>query len=112
MKLIKDRHNRLCVLGDRCDEPTTEWKQAQTIQCTDSAVWFSAYPLTGGAVLVQEDTFTILRDVTEYEVEFYFRQCVPGGKRPCNPAAQTVIDMWEQQRIPLTNFGYGDACMG
>lgn len=98
MKLIRDRHNRLGVLGERREEPEQWWKDLQTIPCTDNPNWFSAYPLDGGAVNVQEGTFEILREATDEEIDRHFRKCIRGGSGMFNPASDTVLRLWEVEQ--------------
>lgn len=98
MKLIRDQHGRLSVLGDRTAEPEQWWKDIQTIPCTDNPDWFSSYPLSGGAVNVQAGTFTILRDVHEGEIDRHFRRHSKGGDHPFNPASFTVLRLWDREK--------------
>ena len=97
MKLIRDRHGRVCVLGEPTSEPEVWWKALQSIPCTDNPNWFSAYPLDGGAVNVQEGTFKVLRDAKQYDITLHFERCMKGGDRPFNPAADTVLRLWNQE---------------
>lgn len=99
MKLIRDRHGRLGVLGNRTEEPEQWWKDLQSIPCTDNPNWFSAYPLSGGAVNVQEGTFEVIRDVTDEDIDYNFRNCLKGGKGNFNPASATVLRLWDAEKV-------------
>lgn len=94
MKLIRDRHGRLGVLGNRTEEPEQWWKDLQSIPCTDNPNWFSAYPLSGGAVNVQEGTFEVIRDVTDEDIDCNFR-----NKGNFNPASATVLRLWDAEKV-------------
>ena len=94
MKLIRDRHGRLGVLGNRTAEPEQWWKDLQSIPCTDNPNWFSAYPLSGGAVNVQEGTFEVIRDVTDEDIDCNFR-----NKGNFNPASATVLRLWDAEKV-------------
>lgn len=98
MKLIRDRHGRLGILGNRTAEPEQWWKDIQSIPCTSNPNWFSAYPLDGGAVNVQEGTFEVLREATDDEIDHHFRKCIKGGSRLFNPASDTVLCLWEAEK--------------
>lgn len=83
LEIIKDSHNRTCILGRRCEEPSTEWLAMQQRNPGASKVWYSAYPLSGGAVMVQRGAFTFVRDATQADID---EACTRGF----NPAANTI----------------------
>ena len=98
MKIIRDHYDRLCVLGKQTEEPPASWKQLQRKPVTDNPTWYSAYPLDGGAICAQEGTFKIVGDVTDHVIDLHFKPTIKGGKGSFNPAAETVIALWEEHK--------------
>jgi len=70
LKLILDQHGREDILGDLAPKPDLEWLSLQSIPPLDTdGAWYHAYPLSGGAALVQACAFEVLGDVTEDHVD-------------------------------------------
>lgn len=69
MKLIRDRHGREGLLGKKYDTaPDPGWLAQLSKRPTDNPTWYTAYPLTGGSVGVQEGTFEVLREATPEDI--------------------------------------------
>jgi len=83
MKLIKDSQNRICLLGE-ATSVTEEWLGLQTIPFNQGAVFHSAYPVTGGAVVVDVNDVT---NLGEASTEMIDDACTGYG---FNPAADTI----------------------
>lgn len=67
-KLIIDQHDRTCLLSTKVVVPEPEWLEDQTKPPRPTGLWFDAYPLTGGSVLVQEGAFSIIRSATDLDI--------------------------------------------
>ena len=89
LKLIKDRYGNIAILGAEIDEPSASWRAIQSYKPGPSHVWFSAYPLTGGACNVQEGEFEVLRLVTQADID-QAASCMGG----MNPAMDSINALW------------------
>ena len=69
------------LLGRRALAPSAQWLRQQIVRPVAGMQWFKAYPLSGGAMLIQEHLLSVLRDATEEEVERATRN---------NPAADEI----------------------
>ncbi len=56
ISLIRDSHGRLCFMGSKATEPSKNWLLAQAIPFEADAVFYTAYPLEGGSVIVDKNT--------------------------------------------------------
>jgi len=67
-QVIIDRHNSQCVLGTPT-KITSEWLAMQTIPFKEGAVLHSAYPITGGACVVDINDVQYVDKLTPEEIQ-------------------------------------------
>ncbi|MCK5018352.1 MAG: hypothetical protein KAS32_14940 [Candidatus Peribacteraceae bacterium] len=80
--ILDTDYSRLCVLGKETESPDRSWLAMQDIQPQPTTgKWFSAYPLSGGAINVHESKFIEDREIIQTDID-----------RICNrnPATETV----------------------
>lgn len=71
-------------LGERIPEPDAGWKSIQRVRPVEGQPWFRAYPLTGGAISVQQHRIVEVREATQDDIERAKRLM------PHNPALSSV----------------------
>jgi hypothetical protein len=69
------------LLAGKARKPSKWWLQQQIITPVPGVQWFRAYPLSGGAILIQEHLIKVERDATEAEIE---------AATASNPAADAI----------------------
>jgi|GEM_PF-3555206 len=70
--VVRDKYGRECVLGAPSEAPDAAWLASQAVPTTAKGKWWTAFPLTGGAVMVKESEVEYLRRATWNEVaEFH-----------------------------------------
>ena len=60
MTLIQDDHNRIGWLGAKSEQPDQQWLDGQSIPFHKDANFYTAYPLSGGSVIIDRDRIEIL----------------------------------------------------
>lgn len=91
LQLIAGPYNTTCILGNRTDSPSRAWRDIQEIPpLTDNDVWYRAFPIRGGTMLVQEGTFKVIRPVIEADIT---EACCGHG---FNPASELIRNLWAQ----------------
>ncbi len=89
LQLVKDyKHGYVCILGS----PTTvtdEWLALQRIPFEADAEFVSAYPIDGGAVVIDATRMERLGEPSWDQLQ----EVLGAGKHPFNPAADTIIEM-------------------
>lgn len=92
LKLIKDRYNRISILGEKMScKPDPAWLDMQNIPFKSDAVFHSAYPLDGGACTVDINDVEILRDVELLDIA----KSHDGGGM-FNPAYEKILELWTE----------------
>lgn len=81
--LINTEHGP-AFLGEQTEKPCASWLRAQLVQPDHKAAWFKAYPVIGGAILIQAHRIQVVREATKADLRAAQRQ------RPYNPAAESV----------------------
>lgn len=88
-KIIQTHNGYTAFLGPEAPEPDKAWQRLQEVRPTPGKSWFRAYPLSGGAMLVQEGSFTVLRDATEED-----RHAAVGALGGRNPARHAILALF------------------
>jgi len=84
MKTIKNQYGVIGLLGQPVEAPSAGWAAMQEIKPKKNKGWFSFYPLSGGAGIVQEGAFEILREATSGDLD----EAISG--HGFNPAADAI----------------------
>ena len=89
-KIVKDDHGRLCLLGAPT-EVTADWLAIQTKPFAEAADLHTAYPISGGAVVVDSNACEFVRTETEDDV----KAAIGTGQytRGFNPAEKTIREL-------------------
>ncbi len=90
MQLIRTMQGYSALLTNAQERPSQEWLALQATRPRAKGRWFKAYPLNGGAMLVQEGTYTIERDATQADID-------QATTRSFNPAANEIKALWQAQ---------------
>ena len=77
-----------CILGTVADIPTQEWLDIQIKTPPEGGIWYSAYPLSGGAILVHETEIVNKRLTTLSDINTLV------SDNGFNPAATIVLEMF------------------
>ena len=92
--IILHRDGSECILGAADeDKPSAEWIAMQTIPFGEDALFYTAYPLSGGACSVDLKTVTFVREATWKDIE---KATTFRPKEFFNPAAKTILSLWDQ----------------
>ena len=92
MTLIKDRYGRIGWLGQPTTHQGQDWLDAQDKPFARDAVFHSAYPLSGGSVIV---------DVNDVEVLGTFDNCAAA----CEPRHTALVALWYALRDSNSPYG-------
>lgn len=80
-KVVKDKiWGRVLILMEVIEQPGDWWVNGQEKTPTIEGVWYMAFPLSGGAVNVNENDMEILRDVTKEDLKEAYRNANPFAK--------------------------------
>jgi hypothetical protein len=79
------------ILGEQAAEPREDWKRIQRVPLVEGQPWFNAYPMTGGAVIVQQHRIVEVREATLDDLE-KVKLCMP-----FNPAYQRVLALFQAE---------------
>ena len=90
MKLIRDRHGRVSLLGKPTATPDPSWLAIQNKPFKTTADFHSSYPLDGGACLVDANDVDVLRDATLDDII----EATTG--HGFNPASKTILELWDE----------------
>ena len=94
MKIIEAKqYTYVAVLGEEIPTPDKAWLDYQFFAPTVNGKWYRAYPLDGGAIIINEHDFDVLREATEED----FNELYDG--HDFNPAAEAVREL----RAKVTN---------
>lgn len=86
LNLVVDFMGRTSLMNTQPDPtPDAEWLALQKRTPSDSPLWYTAYPLSGGSVLLQAGSFDILREATQADVDGYL------GNARVNVAAKVAV---------------------
>ena len=66
--LVKDQHGRFDIVMHKDNKPDSQWLRGQSIKPTVEGQWYTAFPLTGGAVLINENDFSVVRKATVSDI--------------------------------------------
>ena len=69
---ITDTLGRRSIIIRKDTTPEQEWLDLQEVKPSTTGDWYTCYPLTGGAVVVNVDDMRVLRPATAEEVEEAF----------------------------------------
>jgi hypothetical protein len=87
--LIKDRYNRIDFLGKaELKTPDPSWLAMQKKPFAKDAVFYHAYPITGGACSVDAQDIEILREATQQDIDDM-------KKHGFNPAAEKILALFQ-----------------
>lgn len=93
LKLIKiNRSGELALLTNIQEFPPSHWLAYQRETPLQGKNWHRAWPINGGEMLAQEDTYEILRVATKEDIEM-----ATNGNR-FNPAAISIADYYFESR--------------
>jgi hypothetical protein len=87
-KIIKTQQDKLAFLSEEKVTPSKQWLSLQKIKPSKSKIWFKAFPLSGGALFVQEGRFEILRDHTASDIT-----AATEGEGSFNPARDSILSL-------------------
>ena len=93
LTLIRDAYGRICWLGKEAEpKPDKSWLKGQTIPFQPNAVFHSAYPLDGGAVIVDKNNVAVIAEFS-------------GTAAAWEPRHATLVALWyamNDKDIPIT----------
>ena len=79
-----------CFLTTEKVVPSKEWLNMQTIKPKKNAVWYRAYPMSGGAVLIDvKNMVHRSRDITEKDI----KKAIKISKLDFNPALESIKNL-------------------
>lgn len=88
--LIKDNYNRISILGKIEEEkPDKSWLAMQNKPFSEDAIFHTAYPLSGGAALVDIKNIEVVREVTMKDISLSAI-----NPNSFNPASETILKLW------------------
>lgn len=89
LKLIRMVNGTMALLSNKEVFPSAEWLAMQTKTPVAGAKWFTAWPLSGGQMSVQDDpsVFDVVEEVADATT---IHHCCEGTFHGFNPAAQAI----------------------
>lgn len=89
--VIKDRRNRLSILGcANTEQPDPAWLAIQSKPFAKDALFYKAYPFSGGAILVDLNNIEVIRKVTQADIDLS-----ANNAKDYNPARLMILTLWE-----------------